>query len=127
MRTPHIRVLLGEPQDTDADIVVMPGSRARQRGRVVTVEAPRWHPPNGPERLLAEAYRHAVAAANARSARSMALPGILARGAWPLEVVTRVALTALLSTPTTVEEVVIAGRTPAMVECWAEALLREPR
>ena len=56
----------------------------------------------------------------------MALPAILAQGPWPLEEVTRVALTVLKSTPTTVHEVVIAASTPAMVERWAEALVREP-
>lgn len=126
MRRPHVRVLLGEPEDTDAEIVVVAGTRPRHDGRIVTVAAPRWHPPDGPERLLAEAYRDAVAVANTHGARSMALPGILARGVWPLEQVTRIALTVLLSTPTTVEEVVIAARTPAMVERWAEALVREP-
>ena len=55
----------------------------------------------------------------------MALPAILARGPWPMEAVTRVALTVLKSTPTTVDEVVIAAGTPAMVERWAEALIRE--
>ncbi len=57
----------------------------------------------------------------------MALPAILARGAWPLEEVTRIALTVLLSTPTTVREVQIVASTPAMVERWAEALVRETR
>lgn len=126
VRQPRIRVLLGRPEDTAADIVVLPGSRPRSSGRVVTVAAPRWHPPNGPERELAEAYRHAVAEANARLADSMALPAILARGAWPLEQLIRVALTVLLSTPTSVREVYIVARTPAMVERWAEALIREP-
>lgn len=125
VRLPHVRVLLGEPEATDAELVVLPGSRTRDEGRVVTVEAPRWRPPNGPHHLLAEAYREAVAIANARGARSLALPGVLVRGAWPLEEVTRTALTVLLSTPTTLHEVVIAARTPAMVERWAEALMRE--
>jgi O-acetyl-ADP-ribose deacetylase (regulator of RNase III) len=100
-------------------------NKPRDEGRIVKVAAPRWKQPDGPRHLLAEAYRDAVAAANARGARSMVLPGILARGAWPLEDVTRTALTVLLSTPTTVEQVVIAARTPAMVERWAEALVRE--
>ncbi len=91
----------------------------------MTVSAPRWHRP-GEEHLLAEAYRDAVAAANARHARTMALPAILSRGPWPLEEVTRIALTVLKSTPTTVHEVVITAGTPAMVERWAEALVREP-
>jgi O-acetyl-ADP-ribose deacetylase (regulator of RNase III) len=126
MRTPRIRVVLGRPEDTSADIVVRAGARAHQDGRVVTVCAPRWQPPGGPEHLLAEAYRDAVAAANAQQAATMALPAILARGPWPLEEVTRIALTVLKSTPTTVHEVVIAAGTPAMVERWAEALVREP-
>ena len=52
----------------------------------------------------------------------MVLPAILARGPWPLDEVTRIALTVLKSTPTTLHEVVIAAGTPAMVERWAEAL-----
>ena len=57
-----------------------PGPAQPQDGRVVTVSAPRWKPPAGVEHLLADAYRDAVAAANARQAKSMALPAILARG-----------------------------------------------
>lgn len=126
MRAPQVRVVLGDPQQAGTDLVVLPGTRARDDGRVVTVVAPRWKQPDGPRHLLAEAYREAVAVANARGARSMALPGILARGVWPLDEVTGIALTVLMSTPTTVERVVIAARTPAMVERWAEALIREP-
>lgn len=126
MRTPRIRVLLGQPEDTTADVIVRAGARPGERGRVVTVRAPRWKPPDGPEHLLAESYRQAIAAANARHAETMALPAILARGAWPLEALMRVALTVLKSTPTTLHEVVIVVGTPAMVERWAEALVREP-
>jgi O-acetyl-ADP-ribose deacetylase (regulator of RNase III) len=126
VRSPRIRVVLGRPEDTSADIVVLPGSRVHESGRIVTVVAPRWHSPSGPERLLADAYRQAVAQANARNARSMALPATLARGVWPLEELTRIALTVLLSTPTTLHEVVICASTPAMLERWAEALVREP-
>ena len=126
MRSPRIRVVLGRPEDTSADIILRAGAQAAEDGRVVTVCAPRWQPPRGTEHLLAEAYRDAVAAANARQARTMALPAILARGPWPLEDVTRIALTVLKSTPTTVHEVLIAAATPAMVERWAEALIREP-
>lgn len=126
MRTPRIRVVLGHPEDTTADVVVRAGADPAQDGRVVTVRAPRWQRPGVGEHLLAEAYRDAVAAANARHATTMALPAVLARGPWPLEAVTRIALTVLKSTPTTVHEVVIAAGTPAMVERWAEALVREP-
>jgi O-acetyl-ADP-ribose deacetylase (regulator of RNase III) len=119
-------VLLGRPEDTSADIILRAGAHPAEEGRVVTVSAPRWQPPRGTEHLLAQAYRDAVAAANARQARSMALPAILARGPWPMEEVTRIALTVLRSTPTTVRDVVIAAGTPAMVERWAEALVREP-
>ena len=125
MRSPRIRVVLGRPEDTAADIILRAGAQAAEDGRVVTVIAPRWKPPRGTEHLLADAYRDAVVAANARQARTMALPAILARGPWPLEDVTRIALTVLKSTPTTVHEVVIAAGTPGMVERWAEALIRE--
>jgi O-acetyl-ADP-ribose deacetylase (regulator of RNase III) len=126
MRSPRIRVVLGQPEETSADIVVRAGARPGSRGRVVTVRAPRWQRPGQAEHVLAEAYREAVAAANARDARTMVLPAVLARGPWPLDEVTRIALTVLKSTPTTVHEVVIAAGTPAMVERWAEALVREP-
>jgi O-acetyl-ADP-ribose deacetylase (regulator of RNase III) len=119
-------VVLGHPEDSSADIIVRAGARPAEDGRVVTVSAPRWQPPRGTEHLLAQAYRDAVAAANARQARTMALPAILARGPWPMDEVTRIALTVLRSTPTTVHEVLIAAGTPAMVERWAEALVREP-
>ena len=125
MRSPRIRVVLGRPEDTSADIILRAGAQAAADGRVVTVSAPRWKPPRGTEHLLADAYRAAVAAANARQARTMALPAILARGPWPLEDAMRVALTVLKSTPTSVHEVVIAAGTPAMVERWAEALIRD--
>jgi O-acetyl-ADP-ribose deacetylase (regulator of RNase III) len=116
MRSPRIRVVLGRPEDTAAAVIIRAGSRPAEDGRVVTVVAPRWQGPSGPQHVLPEAYRHAVAAANARGATSMALPAILARGPWPLEEVTRVAL----------HEVTIAASTPAMLERWAEALFREP-
>lgn len=126
MRTPRIRVVLGIAEDTDVQLIIRAGSHHADDGRVVTVPAPRWHSPDGPKHALPEAYRQAVAAANARNATSMALPAILARGPWPLEEVTRVALTVLKSTPTTVQEVIIVAGTPALVEIWAEALVREP-
>jgi hypothetical protein len=43
-----------------------------------------------------------------------------------MEDVTRVALTVLMSTPSPTHEVTIAVPTPAMLELWAEALVREP-
>lgn len=125
MRAPHVRVLLGHPDDTNADIVIHAGSRASQRGRVVTVVAPLFRPPEGPEHLLADAYRQAMAAANARDARSMAVPALLARSYWPLDALVRVGLTVLVSTPTTLREIVVTSTAPGMVERWAEAILRE--
>ena len=126
MRSPRIRVVLGHPEDTSAEIIVRAGTHPAEDGRAITVRAPRWQPGRS-EHLLAEAYRDSVAAANDRQAHSMALPAILARGPWPLDEVTRIALTVLKSTPTTLHDVVIAASTPAMVERWAEALVREPR
>jgi hypothetical protein len=67
-----------------------------------------------------------VALATQRVARSLVLPGALAVGVWPMEDVIRVALTVLMSTPSSVREVTIAVPTPAMLELWAEALIREP-
>ncbi len=113
--------MLGEVQESAADVIILAGARRSESGHVVTVSAPRWRP-DGNRRALPEAYRDAVAAANARHARSMAIPAILARGPWPLDEVTRVALTVLKSTPTSVHEVHIVVGTPAMLEVWAEAL-----
>jgi hypothetical protein len=126
VKSPRVRVLLGRPQDTPADIVVLAGSTEAHHGRTVTLGAPRWRMPNGPEYVLANTYRQAVAMANERRARSMALPAILAVGPWPLEVVTRVALTVFMSTPTTLQEILVVVRTPEMLEQWAEALIRTP-
>jgi hypothetical protein len=42
-----------------------------------------------------------------------------------MEDVTRIALTVLLSTPSTVQEVTIAAAGPGTLERWAEALARE--
>ncbi len=126
MRAPHIRVLLGEPADSPAELVVLPGGSPGGQGRTVVIPAPAWRPPDGPERALAQAYRRAVAEADARGARSMAIPAVLARSPWPLDVVTRVALTVLTSTPSSLLEVHVMASTPAMVERWAEALIREP-
>ncbi len=106
---------------------MLPGRRAARLGpRTVAVAAPRWSPPSGSERLLAQAYRDAVAAADLAGATSMVLPSTLARTVWPLADVTRVALTVLMSTPSTLREVTIAVPTPAALETWAEALAREP-
>ena len=117
---------LGIPEDTEADLVVLAGAHAELRpdGRTVVIAAPRWHLPNGPEHALADAYREAVALANARQARSLAVPAILARGPWPLDDVTRIALTVLQGTPTTVRDVVVVAGTPAVLERWAEAIAR---
>ena len=125
MQIPRVRVLFGHPEDTHADLIFRPGLHTVDHGRVITLKAPRWHPPNGPERALAEVYRQAVVVANERNARVVALPPMLARGAWPLDETTRIALTVLHSTPMTAREVLIVASTPAMVERWAEALVRE--
>lgn len=93
---------------------------------VARIAAPRWRPPSGPDHLLAQAYRHAIEVANERQARSLVLPGALVLGSWPMEDVTRVAMTVLMSTPSSVREVTIAVPTAAMLEIWAEALVREP-
>lgn len=87
---------------------------------------PKFHAPSGPDRALAEVYRQAIAEANARAARSLELPAILARGPWPLDSVTRIALTVIMSTPTTLQEVIVVAGNPSMLERWAEALIREP-
>lgn len=125
MLVPRIKVVLGQVEDTDAQVIIRAGRRAGAVGRVVTVAAPAWRPNGATARDLPAAYRHAVAAANERHASSMALPAILARGPWPLDEVTRVALTVLKSTPTTVREVSIVVGTPGMLEVWAEALIRD--
>jgi O-acetyl-ADP-ribose deacetylase (regulator of RNase III) len=126
MRAPRVRVQLGTPEDVQADLVVLPGAHAQSRpdGRTVVICAPRWTMPDGPEHRLAEAYREAMALANARGAHSMVLPAILARGPWPLDEVTRVALTVLHGTPTSVHEVIVVASTPAILERWAEAIAR---
>lgn len=67
-----------------------------------------------------------MAVANERRAQSIVLPGALVQGSWPMDDVTRVAMTVLMSTPSTVREVTIAVPTVAMLELWAEALVREP-
>ena len=110
-----------------ADLLVLPARHARATtgSRVVHVVAPRFNAHGGADHLLAQAYRDAVAAANARSARTLVLPASLTRGPWPLDDVLRIALTVLLSTPTTVREVTIATSGPAMLERRAEALARE--
>ncbi|MCU0301006.1 MAG: hypothetical protein MUF35_05295 [Candidatus Nanopelagicales bacterium] len=126
MRTPRIRVQLGTPEQVQADLVVLPGAHAQHRpdGRTVVIPAPRWHMPNGPEYRLADAYREAMLLANARQAHSMVLPAILARGPWPLDQVTRIGLTVLHGTPTTLREVIVVANTPAILERWAEAIAR---
>jgi hypothetical protein len=125
MRRPHVRVVLGDPEQQPGALVLLPSRRDAQHGRVVRLTAPRWKP-NGSIRPLAEVYRRAVATVNDRGAESVVLPGTLTLGPWPLEDVTRTALTVLMSTPMTARDVTIAVPTAAMLEVWAEALLREP-
>jgi len=118
---------MGDPDDQPGDLVVLPGRRTHDRDpRTVVLAAPRWKPPSGDQRRLAEVYRTAVALANERGARSLVLPAALVQGIWPMEDVTRVALTVLMSTPSSAHTVTIAVPTPAMLELWAEALIREP-
>lgn len=118
-------MVLGDLAEVAADVVIRPGARPMQRGRFVTVPAPKWRPPDGPRHLLPAAYRAAVAEANARQATTLALPAVLARSPWPLDQVTSAALNVLRSTPTSVREVTIVAGTPAMMERWAEALAGE--
>lgn len=120
-------MVLGAPEEQPADLVILPGRRSDEPSPfVVRIAAPRWKPPSGPERALAEAYRTAVSVATQRRATSVVMPGALVLGSWPMDDVTRVALTVLMSTPSTVRDVTIAVSTPAMLEIWAEALAREP-
>lgn len=122
-----MRVAIGDPRDQHADLAILPGRRNSDVDPfTVMVKAPRWRPPNGPDRALAETYRQAVQLATERQATSLALPSSLALGVWPMEDVTRIAMTVLMSTPSTVREVTIAVPTAAMLEVWAEALAREP-
>lgn len=127
VRRPKVRVVLGSPEEQRADLVVLPGRKDEQVSPFLTViKAPRFTPPSGPQLALAEVYRRAVAVANERGAQTLVLPGSLVIGSWPMDDVTRVAMTVLMSTPSTVREVTIAVQTPAMLEIWAEALAREP-
>jgi hypothetical protein len=122
-----VRVALGHPQDFPADLVIVPGRRDDEPGpSVVVVKAPRFKPPSGPELALATTYRHAMQIATQRKAQSIVMPAALVLGPWPLDDVTRVAMTVLMSTPSPVRQVTIAVDTPAMLERWAEAIAREP-
>jgi len=106
--------------------VILPGRRDTDDIGLVTLKAPKWKPPGGPELALAQVYRRAVEEASRREARSMAMPSALVIGSWPLDDVTRVAMTVLMSTPSPVRQVTIAASTAAMLERWAEAIAREP-
>lgn len=120
-------MVLGRPEDQPADLVILPGRHEAEVGpSMVKVQAARWTPPSGPERALAETYRRAVALAIQHGARTLVLPSALVLGSWPMDDVTRVALTVLMSTPSPLREVTIAVQTPAMLELWAEALARQP-
>ena len=121
-----MRVVMGDPSDQPVDLVVLPGRRHVDDIGLVTLKAPKWKPPSGPELALAQVYRRAVQEASNREARSMAMPSALVLGSWPLDDVTRVAMTVLMSTPSSLREVIVAVSTPAMLERWAEALAREP-
>jgi hypothetical protein len=126
VRRPHVQVVIGKPTDLPGDLVILPARKASFREpRTVLIETPRGGIPSGSEVALANAYRDALAAANARNAQSIVLPVSLSRGTWPIEDLTRVAMTVLMSTPTSVKEVTVAVPTPAALEAWAEALLRE--
>lgn len=127
VQKPHVRVTIGDPRDQPVDLVILPGRRERDVSEhVVMLKAPHWRPPSGPELALAEVYRHAVDVASRRGARSVAMPAALVIGSWPMEDVTRVAMTVLMSTPSTVRDVLVAAPTAAALELWAEALAREP-
>ena len=127
MRRPHLQVVLSSPDDVPGDLVVEPAREAGFREpRTLLVAAPKWAVKGGSELDLANAYRFALAGATEREVRSLVLAGSLSRGPWPVDDVVRVGMTVLMSTPSTVREVVIAAPTPALLEAWAEALLREP-
>lgn len=127
MHRPRVRVVLGRPQHQAGDLVIVPGRRDKDaQHSVVVIAAPKWRPPSGPDHALAQAYRRAIQVANERQARSLVIPGALVLGSWPMEDVTRIAMTVLMSTPSSVREVTVAVPTAAMLEIWAEALVREP-
>lgn len=127
VRRLQVKVVLGEPGDQPGDLIVLPARRNGARDpRTALVRAPRWQVSGGSEVRLAEAYRSALAEANARNAETLVLPAMLVLTAWPIEELIRVAMTVLMSTPTTVSQVTIAAPMPALVEAWAEGVLREP-
>lgn len=126
MRRPHVHVVLGDPRRQPGELVVLAGRHDDEPDlRTVVLAGPRWRP-SGNLNALAEVYRRAVEVTNERSARSLVLPGSLTVGPWPVDEVTRVALTVIMGTPTTAREITIAVPTAAMLEKWAEALIREP-
>jgi hypothetical protein len=91
---------------------------------VIEVGCPVFSAATNREHELAGAYRAALAAADAIDARTIAVPTELTAAPWPIEHAVRVALGTLESTPTRVETVVVATRTPAALEAWAESLAR---
>jgi hypothetical protein len=132
---PRVRVVLGDPAEQHVDAVVRPVGPRRLAlgacrtldgpgGRVIEVGCPVFSPARNREHELARAYRAALAAADAIGARTIAVPTELTTSPWPIEHAVRIALGTIESTPTRVHTVVVATRTPAALEAWAESLAR---
>lgn len=120
-----VKVILGDVLDLVVDLVVVPpGHPAAGSPGVVTVDAPRYRAANQ-DYLIAGAYRRALEEATRVNAGALGLTTSLSRGPWPLDSVTRVAMSVIASTPSSVRRVEIATPTAAGVEIWAEAIARE--
>lgn len=136
---PRILVSMGDPCAAITDGWVMPVTRLRAaRGggdvllsprvrldptrRVLLVLAPTWTLRNDGEWRLAQAYRDALLGAEQVGWTSLALPGWLASGGWPIEDAVRVGLAALRGTPTNVTHIFVVTQSPRVLEAWAEIL-----
>lgn len=125
VQVPRIQVVLGDVMDLPVDLVVVArGHAASDQPGVAVVDAPRWRR-DVKEHELAAVYRRALALASERGARSLGLPTSLSTGPWPIDDLTRIALNVISSTPSSVRRVMIAVPTPAALERWAEAIVRE--
>ncbi len=114
-----VHVVRALPVGLQSRLVITPGRRP-----VIEIVGPVFSARDNREYLLSQAYRLALQRADDCGAAILALPTQLAWAGWPMEAVTRIAMTVLSSTPTVVREAFIVVPTVAALEIWSETLMR---
>jgi O-acetyl-ADP-ribose deacetylase (regulator of RNase III) len=111
------------PEGLPPGQAVSTGAGRLPAGHVVHVVGPVWSPKQDRSALLASCYREALRLADRLGARSIAFPAI-STGiyGYPLPDAAKVAIAAIRSTPTALEEIRLVAYSPEAYEVFRQAL-----